>query len=59
MARADVQRISKAMMVLFCDYFLKGKKETIDKINKEYVNSLCGKVVTKVEWYEKKSKMAK
>ncbi len=53
LARADVQRISKAMMVLFCDYFLKGKKEVADKLNREYVNSLSGQVVTKVEWYQK------
>ena len=52
-ARPDAQRISKAVMVLACDYFLKGKKQALDRFNKEYVSSLCGKVVTKVDWYEK------
>lgn len=52
-ARKDVQRICKAMMVLFCDHFLKGKEGTKNKMNKEYINSLCGKIVRKVKWYEK------
>ena len=52
-ARADAQRISKALMVIFCDYFLKGKQEAQEKINEEYVNTLCGNVVTKVKWFEK------
>ncbi len=37
-SRPDVQRISKAMMVLFCDHFLKEKKEAKDKMNTEYAN---------------------
>jgi predicted dienelactone hydrolase len=52
-SRPDVQRISKVMMVLFCDYFLKEKEEAKDKMNKEYANSLCGNVVTEVQWCEK------
>lgn len=52
-SRPDVQRISKAMMVLFCDYFLKEKEEAKDKMNKEYANSLCGNVVTEIQWHEK------
>ncbi|MEA3438496.1 MAG: hypothetical protein U9R43_18680 [Thermodesulfobacteriota bacterium] len=50
---SDVQRISKAMMVLFCDHFLKEKEEAKDKMNEEYANSLCGNVVTKIQWHEK------
>lgn len=52
-SRPDVQRISKAMMVLFSDYFLKEIKDSKNKMNKEYVNSLCGNVVTKIQLYEK------
>ncbi|MFH1282665.1 MAG: hypothetical protein ABII27_03265 [bacterium] len=51
--RKDVQRITKAMMVISCDHFLKGKKEASEKLNKEYFNSLCGRVVAKIKWYEK------
>ncbi len=52
-SRPDVQRISKAMMVLFCDHFLKERKEAKDKMNKEYANSLSGNVVTEIQWHEK------
>ena len=52
-ARPDAQRISKAMMVLFCDYFLKGKRKARDKLNEKYANSLCGRVVTSIQWIEK------
>lgn len=52
-SREDMQRISKTMMVLFCDYFLKENEEALDKMNKKYVDSLCGKVVTNVKWHEK------
>lgn len=48
-ATPDVQRISKALMVVSCDYYLKGKKEAADFIGAAYINSLCGKVVTKVK----------
>ncbi|MBI4846328.1 MAG: hypothetical protein HY810_07660 [Candidatus Omnitrophica bacterium] len=52
-SRLDVQRISKAMMVLFCDHFLKEKKEAKSKMNGGYANSLCGNVVRKIQWHEK------
>ncbi len=52
-SRPDVQRISKALMVLFCDYFLKGKREARAYMNGEYVNTLLGDVVTGVQWKEK------
>lgn len=52
-SRPDVQRISKTIIVLFCDHFLKEKKETKDKMNQEYTDSLCGNVVTEVQWHEK------
>jgi len=52
-SRSDVQYITKAMMVLFSDYFLKERKETADYMNRAYANSLCGRVVTDVQWHEK------
>lgn len=48
-ARPDAQRISKALMVVSCDYYLKGKKEVAEFLSEAYVSSLCGKVVTKVK----------
>ncbi|NMC21910.1 MAG: hypothetical protein GYA33_16005 [Thermogutta sp.] len=47
-ARPNVQRLSKALMVVSCDYFLKGKKEAANFLSEAYVNSLRGNVV-KVE----------
>ena len=52
-ARVDGQRISKALMVISCDYFLKGDEEGKRHLNGDYVRSLCGDVVTGVEWLEK------
>lgn len=52
-SRPDVQRISKALMVLFCDHFLKGRSEARVYMNESYVNSLLGDVVTGVQWKEK------
>lgn len=52
-ARADAQRLSEAMMVVFCDYFLKGEQRSLAAMNEGYVNSLCGPVVTRVRWLEK------
>ena len=52
-SRPDVQPISKAMMVLFSDYFLKDKQKARNNLNSKYVNSLCGKIVTSVKWNEK------
>jgi predicted dienelactone hydrolase len=48
-ARPDAQRISKALMVVSCDYYLKGKKEAAEFLSEAYVNSLSGKVVTKAK----------
>lgn len=45
-ARPDAQRISKALMVVSCDFYLKGKREAARFLSETYVNSLCGKVVT-------------
>jgi len=52
-AKTDMQRISKAVMVLSCDYFLKDKKDAFEKMNEEYLNSLCGKVVANIKLFKK------
>ena len=52
-ARVDAQRISRAMMAAFCNYYLKQDRTATACLNAEYVNSLCGEVITKVAWLEK------
>jgi len=46
--RNEVQRVTKATMVISCDYFLKGKKDTIQMLNQQYLNSLTAKAVPTV-----------
>jgi predicted dienelactone hydrolase len=50
-ARKDAQRISKALMVVACDHYLKGKKEASANMNADFANSLCGDVITKIGWH--------
>ncbi len=50
-ARPDAQRITKAMMVVFLDFYLKGDKLAKRFLNPGYANSLCGNVVRRVTWY--------
>ena len=52
-ARPDAQRIAKALMVLACDHFLKEKPEAQPGMNRDYVNSLCGRVITQIDWHAK------
>lgn len=52
-ARNDAQRISKAVMVLFCDAWLKNSAQARAALNKETMSALCGDVVSKVNWFEK------
>lgn len=52
-ARPDAQRITKALMVLYSDYYLKGKKAAAEKFNAQYVNSLTGKEVSQVSVEQK------
>jgi len=40
-------------MVISCDYFLKGDKKAKEFMNKEYIKTLCGDVITDLEWTEK------
>jgi len=51
--KADLQRISKAVMTLCCDLHLKQDPAARQRFGKEYVDSLCGGVVTRVTWREK------
>lgn len=52
-SRSDVQHIIKAMVVLFSDHFLKNKEGAKNYMNKDYVNTLSGSVVTDIQWLEK------
>ncbi|MBU1863238.1 MAG: hypothetical protein KKH94_06230, partial [Candidatus Omnitrophica bacterium] len=52
-ARSDTQRISKVLMVIFSDMFLKEKQDMSMPILKQYIQSLCGDVVTEIKWMEK------
>ncbi len=52
-ARPDAQRVSKALMVLFCDYFLKDDKKALKNLNQDYLDSLCGDVVTEIKLHKK------
>ncbi|NOY75009.1 MAG: hypothetical protein GXP32_04370 [Kiritimatiellaeota bacterium] len=52
-ARADAQRITKAMMLVFCDYYLKGDEEAKKYMNSDYAGTLTGNIVTKLTWYQK------
>lgn len=52
-SRRDVQRITKAVMTVACDHFLKGKQEARHAFSKEYVKSLHGETVTDIEWLER------
>ncbi len=52
-SRRDVQRITKAVMTVACDHFLKGKPEARQALGKEYIKSLRGETVTDIELLEK------
>lgn len=52
-ARKDVQRITKAMMVVSADYYLKQDVAAKKYLTEEYAKSLCGRIVKSIEWYEK------
>ena len=52
-SRPDAQRISKALMVLFCDYFLKDEKSSIKLIKKTEVRTLEGEVINQIIWRQK------
>ena len=52
-AREDMQRIAKALAVVFCNAYLKADRRAKAHLNAQYAGSLCGKVVTKVAWYQK------
>ncbi len=52
-SRRDVQRITKAVMTVACDHFLKGKTEARQALGKDYIKSLRGDTVTDIELLEK------
>jgi hypothetical protein len=40
-------------MLAWCDLHLKGVEEARKQLTEKHVNTLCGRIVTKVTWYEK------
>jgi predicted dienelactone hydrolase len=52
-AKRDVPRITRALMVLFSDYFLKDDRNAMGNLTKGYIDSLCGSVVSKISWFTK------
>ena len=52
-ARTDTRRIVTVMTLAFCNAYLKGDAEARELLNERFANSLCGKVVTCVRWYQK------
>ncbi len=53
LSRGDVQRITRSLMVIFSEYYLKDDLSMHAYMNEAYVNSLRGLVVRKVLWFEK------
>ena len=52
-ARADTRRIQFPMILAFCDAYLKNDNAARERLTQDYANSLCGKVVESVTWYQK------
>lgn len=52
-ARRDTRRITRALMVVAADHFLKGKPEAAAALNEAYARTLLGWVVSDLEWLEK------
>lgn len=52
-ARKDVQRITKALMVISCDHFLKGRYDARKSMKARYIRTMRGEVVNELEWLEK------
>lgn len=52
-ARRDVSRVTRALMVVSADRFLKDKPEGATALTERYARSLLGRVVSDLEWLEK------
>lgn len=52
-ARRDTTRITRALMVVAADHFLKARPEAAAALNEQYARSLLGRVVSDLEWLEK------
>jgi len=50
---ADMQRIAKAMTVVFCDAMLKGDEVAKAHLDEDYANTLCGQGISRVTWKQK------
>lgn len=52
-AKKDVPRISRVLMLLFSDHFLKDDRNALRNLTISYTDSLCGQVVCKIRWFIK------
>ncbi len=52
-ARRDTGRITRALMVVAADRFLKDRPEAAAALNENYARTLLGRVVSDLEWLEK------
>lgn len=52
-ARRDTTRITRALMAVSADHFLKARPEAAAALNEQYARSLLGRVVSDLEWLEK------
>jgi predicted dienelactone hydrolase len=52
-SRRDASRITRALMVISADRFLKDKPEAANALTERYARSLLGRVVSDLEWHEK------
>ena len=52
-AREDAQRISKALMVVSCDWFLKNDETAHLHLTEAYTRTLLGETITDLTWAEK------
>ena len=52
-ARSDVIEITKTMMVIFCNYYLKREQTALQYMNQRAVDSLRGKTVTSIRWEQR------
>lgn len=49
----DTQRITKAMILVFCDAMLKDVKKARGLLNRKFAESLTGTRVNRITWYQK------
>ena len=50
---ADMQRIARAITLVFCNAMLKGDEVAKAHLDEDYANTLCGEGITRVTWQHK------